>query len=59
MAIEIRHIKRAIVYRAVVPAGDDPSAKIAKTFRTKAAALAWEREMLAAGERDRPSAPGR
>ena len=52
MAIEIRQTKRAIVYRAVVASDDPGSPAIAKTFRTKAAAEAWEREMRqAAAER--------
>jgi hypothetical protein len=46
MAIEIRQTKRTIVYRAVVPSGEDASKNVTKTFRTKAAAQAWEREML-------------
>jgi hypothetical protein len=51
MAIEIRHTKRAIVYRAVVATAGKGSQTISKTFRTKAAAEAWERDMLRAGER--------
>jgi hypothetical protein len=51
MAIEIRHTKRAIVYRAVVSSGGSDPKKITKTFRTKAAAEAWERDMLEAKER--------
>jgi hypothetical protein len=51
MAIEIRQTKRAIVYRAVVSSGAPGSKKVSKTFRTKAAAQAWEREMLQAGGR--------
>jgi hypothetical protein len=51
MAIEIRQTKRTIVYRAVVPSGADASKTITKNFRTKAAAQAWEREMLAAEKR--------
>jgi hypothetical protein len=51
MAIEIRQTKRAIVYRAVVSSGEPGSKKVSKTFRTKAAAQAWEREMLQAGGR--------
>ena len=51
MAIEIRQTKRAIVYRAVVPSDGVDSKKVAKTFRTKKAAEAWEREMLQARER--------
>ena len=54
MAIEIRQTKRTIVYRAVVPSGEDASKKISKNFRTKAAALAWEREMLQAKARAVP-----
>ena len=51
MAIEIRQTKRTIVYRAVV-AGREPGAKpVSKTFRTRTAAAAWEREMLAEQER--------
>jgi hypothetical protein len=53
MAIETRQTKRAIVYRAVVPTGGPGSKKVSKTFRTRAAAQAWEREMLEAGERTR------
>jgi hypothetical protein len=49
VAIEIRQTKRAIVYRAVV--ATTGSQTISKTFRTKAAAEAWEREMLRAGQR--------
>ena len=51
MAIEIRQTKRAIVYRVIVPGGDGGSDKVIKTFRTKGAAEAWEREMLEAAER--------
>jgi hypothetical protein len=54
MAIEIRQTKRTIVYRAVVPSSDDASKKITKNFRTKAAAQAWEREMLETRERPVP-----
>jgi hypothetical protein len=50
MAIEIRQTKRTIIYRAVVPSGTDASKTITKNFRTKAAAKAWEREMLEAKE---------
>jgi hypothetical protein len=54
VAIEIRHTKRAIVYRAVVRSGSS-ARTVTKTFRTKAAAEAWEREMLLAAEgRARP-----
>jgi hypothetical protein len=51
MAIEIRQTKRAIVYRAVVSSGGPGSQTVSKTFRTKAAAQAWERDMLQAMER--------
>jgi hypothetical protein len=51
MPIEIRQTKRAVVYRAVVPRAGPGSETIAKTFRSKAAALAWERDMLQAKER--------
>jgi hypothetical protein len=51
MAIEIRQTKRAIVYRAVVATTGKDSQTISKTFRTRAAAEAWERDMLRAGER--------
>ena len=57
MAIEIRQTKRAIVYRAVVASSEPGARTIAKTFRSKAAAEAWEREMLqaAAERRARPN----
>jgi hypothetical protein len=51
VAIEIHQTKRAIVYRVTVPSaapGDDP---VIKTFRSKVAAQAWEREMAQARER--------
>jgi hypothetical protein len=48
--IEIRQTKRTIIYRAVVPSRADASKTITKNFRTKAAAQAWEREMLEAKE---------
>ena len=51
MAIETHQTKRAIVYRVVVPAETGDTKKVVKTFRTKAAAEAWERAMLAAEER--------
>jgi hypothetical protein len=51
MAIETHQTKRRIVYRVVVPAGAGDAKKVVKTFRTRAAAEAWEREMLAAEER--------
>ena len=51
MAIEIRQTKRAIVYRVVISTGEPGPKKVSKTFRTKAAAQAWEREMLEAGRK--------
>lgn len=48
MPIEIRHTKRAIVYRVVVPPDGPDGERLAKTFRSKAAAQAWERDVLAA-----------
>jgi hypothetical protein len=45
VTIEIRQTKRRIVYRAVVTAEGNGAAKVSKTFRTKAAAQAWEQEM--------------
>jgi hypothetical protein len=51
MAIEIRQTKRRIVYRAVVPSAAPGSKAMSKTFRTRAAAEAWERKMLATNER--------
>lgn len=45
MTIEIRQTKRRIVYRAVVTVEGRESAKVSRTFRTKAAAQAWEQEM--------------
>jgi len=50
MAIEIRHTKRRIVYRVVVSSPEDGAKTVTKNFGTKAAAQAWEREMLQAGE---------
>jgi hypothetical protein len=62
MAIEIRQTKRRIVYRAVVPSAEAGSKAMSKTFRTRAAAEAWERKMLATNERtahpDRPDHSG-
>jgi hypothetical protein len=62
MAIEIRQTKRRIVYRAVVPSAEPGSKATSKTFRTRAAAEAWERKMLATNERtgrpDRPDHSG-
>jgi len=51
MAIEIRHTKRRIVYRAVVPSPEGDAKTVTKNFGSKAAALAWEREMAQAKER--------
>ena len=51
MSIEVRQTKRRIVYRAVVPSAEPGSKAISKTFRTRAAAEAWERMMLATDER--------
>ena len=50
MAIEIRQTKRRIVYRAVVTGAGPGSKAMSKTFRTRAAAEAWERKMLATDE---------
>ena len=51
MAIEIRQTKRAsLVYRVVVATGGPGSKTVIKTFRSRAAAEAWEREMLHAAE---------
>ena len=49
MAIEIRHTKRRIVYRVVVSSPEGGAKTVTKNFGTKAAAQAWEREMLQAG----------
>jgi hypothetical protein len=46
VAIEIRQTKRAIVYRVIVPSGAPGADPVIRTFRSKAAAQAWEREML-------------
>ena len=54
MTIEIRQTKRAIVYRAIVPSGEHGAKTVTRTFRTKAAAESWEREMLQAKERAEP-----
>jgi hypothetical protein len=51
MAIEIRQTKRAIVYRVVVASGETGSKPVSKTFRTRAAAEAWERDALSQQER--------
>jgi hypothetical protein len=48
MAIEIRHTKRAVVYRVVISSDGADSGAVSKTFRTKAAAEAWERDVLEA-----------
>jgi hypothetical protein len=50
IAIEIRQTKRTIVYRAVVRRAGTGPEKVSKTFRTKAAAEAWERAMLQAAQ---------
>ena len=50
MAIEIRQTKRRIVYRAVVSGAGPGSKAMSRTFRTRAAAEAWERKMLATAE---------
>jgi hypothetical protein len=50
MPIEVHQTKRKIVYRAVVPSGEPGSKGVTKSFRTRAAAEAWEREMIAGGE---------
>ena len=59
MAIEIRHTKRAIVYRVVVPPEEPGGERLAKTFRSKAAAQAWERDVLAARAQAREPSPER
>lgn len=51
MTIELRQTKRALAYRVTVPGTGPGSPPIIKTFRSKAAAEAWEREMLAAEAR--------
>jgi hypothetical protein len=51
MAIEIRQTKRAIVYRAIVSTGGPDSKTVTRTFRTRAAAEAWERGVIEAEER--------
>jgi hypothetical protein len=50
MPIEVHQTKRKIVYRAVIPDGEPGSKGVTKSFRTRAAAEAWEREMIATGE---------
>jgi hypothetical protein len=55
MAIEVHHTKRAIVYRAIVLSAGPGSPTITKTFRTRAAAQAWERDTLHG--KDRPAQP--
>ena len=56
MAIEIRHTKRAIVYRVVVPPEQPDGERVAKTFRSRTAAQAWERDVLAARAKARETA---
>lgn len=51
MTIELRQTKRALAYRVTVPGPGPGSPPVIKTFRSRAAAEAWEREMLAAGTR--------
>jgi hypothetical protein len=46
MAIEVHHTKRAIVYRVIVSSAGPGSPTVTKTFRSRAAAQAWERDML-------------
>jgi hypothetical protein len=46
MAIEIHQTKRAVVYRVIVASAGQGSPTITKTFRSRAAAQAWERDML-------------
>jgi hypothetical protein len=54
MAIEIRQTKRALVYRVVIAPEAPGGERIVKTFRSKAAAEAWERDVLAARALARP-----
>jgi hypothetical protein len=51
VTIELRQTKRALAYRVTVPGNGPGSAPVIKTFRSKAAAEAWEREMLASATR--------
>lgn len=51
MAIEVHQTKRAVVYRVIVPSAGPGSPTVTKTFRSRAAAQAWERDMLQAKER--------
>jgi hypothetical protein len=46
VAIETHQTEKAIVYRVVVASAEPGSPKISKTFRTRAAAESWERELL-------------
>jgi hypothetical protein len=50
MAIEVHQTKRAVVYRVIVPSAGPGSPAVTKTFRSRAAAQAWERDMLQAKE---------
>lgn len=45
MPIETRHLKRGVAYRVVVKAPGRDAETVSRTFRSKAAAEAWEREM--------------
>jgi hypothetical protein len=51
VTIELRQTKRALAYRVTVPGPEPGAAPVIKTFRSKAAAQAWEREMLTSGTR--------
>jgi hypothetical protein len=46
MAIEVHQTKRAVVYRVTVPSAGHGPPTVTKTFRSRAAAQAWERDML-------------
>ena len=47
MPIETRHLKRGVAYRVVIP-GTGGAETISRTFKSRAAAEAWERELLQA-----------
>jgi hypothetical protein len=51
VTIELRQTKRALAYRVTVPGSAPGSPPVIKTFRSKTAAEAWEREMLASRTR--------
>ena len=51
MTIQLRQTKRSLAYRVTVPGREPGAPPVIKTFRTKAAAEAFEREMLAPGTR--------